>query len=248
MLVGKILQALTPFGVQKFVHSESGITIYGSVTSGGVTFFREINGDGVEEIKAANLNVDLNVPVFVTVPNGDGFDGETYVIDPLGSIVIAEIPDPDVSPLANLATGLVASDKTKIAGDARITINISGLKLGSWINVGSFKFSCTTGQLLIVSAAVTANALIYMYFTSDKGASGTDLDRILPINTNLESASVIEQAFPVDFAAFGIDPSTDVLSGQLTFEISSDAVSSLSKTPSVPLTEGELEYFKIHKR
>lgn len=247
ILIGKVCQALSGgSSIRRFYHEESGVTIFGDVSSGGVTFYRkEIDGTSV----TCAANASTKSTAVIVVPNEEGADGLTYLLPPLTSTPFAEAESPEVSPQANVVTGLidnpVSSEQFGDPKDFLFKLAFSGLKIGKTLNIGSFKLSCTTTQLIIVSTQITALAMTYMYLNSNKGVSVSDQNQIKPNSQGVQAGG--EQSFNVDFASLGIDPSSDLIDGQITLQVNSltEDIGALSKVRATPFDAAELEYFSI---
>lgn len=252
VLIGKICQAVGGGLGKTYTDEASGVTVSGDVSSGGVKFFRS-DASGQSMVYA--FNPDTSSSAAVTVPNESDSSGVTYIIPPTQKIPFAEADSPLVSPLVNVTTGLTGSS-TALAGVDVIKplfkLAFSGLKIGSWVNVGSFRLSCTTTQLLIVSSQITASALTYMWLSSNKGVSASNQNPIPPEKTNILQASAAEgadveteQTFDIDFKSLGFDMNTDILEGQITLEVAGTAqdLVKLCKVASEPLHPAEQEFF-----
>lgn len=113
------------------------------------------------------------------------------------------------------------------------------------MNVGSFRLSCNTTQLIIISSAITANSLTYLWLSSNKGISASNQNPIPPTPTARSVAGDIEQHFNIDFASLGFNMEQDILEGQVTLETGASAedLAKLSKVPSEPLHPAEQEFF-----
>lgn len=248
-LIGKICQALGGgSNAKQYVDKESGVTVSGQVTSGGVTFFRS-DSSGSPLVYAFNPSVDSSA--VVTVPNESDANGVTYVIPPTQKVPFAEADSPLVSPTVNVTTGLTGESTSSLAmvgGKPLFKLAFSGLGIGKWLTVGSFRLSCTTTQLLIVSSQITASTLTYMWLSSNKGISASNQNPIPP-NPPSSSAEGVnteaQQSFNIDFAALGFDMNNDILDGQITLEMNSTVqdLVKLSKTAAEPLHPAELEFF-----
>jgi hypothetical protein len=248
ILIGKICQALSPSKASnKFVHKKSNTVLYGAVESGGITFYRK-EVDGQSTIYAANTSTSSQASI--VVPNGDS-SGLTYVLEPLSSLPFAEAESSTISPTTNVVTGLVDEGSTSYGSMANgkgslLKMAFEGLKAGKSIYIGSFKLSCNTTQLLILSTTLTVLAISYFYFNSNKGVSATS-QNIIPPNAQASADSEGEVSFGIDFKSLGIDPSQDSFDGQVTFEVESSSsgngLSSLSKIASTPFDEAEREFF-----
>jgi hypothetical protein len=188
-------------------------------------------------------------PGNIVVPNEEGADGLTYLLPPLTSTPFAEAESPYVSPQVNVVTGLIDSPTSnELLGDSKdflFKLAFSGLKIGKTLNIGSFKLSCTTTQLIVVSTQITALAMTYMYLNSNKGVSVSNQNQIKPNNLGLQAGG--EQSFNVDFASLGIDPSSDLIDGQITLKVNSltENLRAFSKVRATPFDVAELEYFSI---
>jgi hypothetical protein len=246
ILIGKICQALGGGPNSKvYVDEESGVTVVGEVSSGGVKFFRS---DSSGESVVYAFNPDTSSPVMVTIPNEEDASGVTYIIPSTQKVPIGEVDSPLVSPTLNVTTGptVIPSSSPDMGPKNVIKLSFSGLKLDKLVNVGSFKLSCNTTQLVIVSAAISINTLTYMYLKSDKGVTVSNQNQIPPTPpTATNAVGEVEQRFDIDFASLGIDLSADTIEGQLTLEAdpSGDKLLKLSKMPSEPLHAAEQEFF-----
>lgn len=248
VLIGKICQALGGFSSEKkFTHQATGISITGEVTSGGVTFYRkELNGTSM--IYAANPSTKSYATI--VIPNEGDNGGVTYFLNPLSTIAFAEAESVDISPMVNVTTGLtdnISSFNNSTAGKGSLLkLAFNGLKIGKNLSIGSFKLSCNTTQLIIVSSQISILSLNYLWLESDKGISASSQNTIKP-DESLGGPS--QQTFTIDFMSIGIDPKNDLMDGQITFETNSESsdLSLLSKIPSQPFDAAELEYFSISK-
>lgn len=248
ILIGKICQALGGGPLSKrYVDQESGITVIGAVSSGGVKFFRS-NSDGIPKVYA--FNPDTSSHVMVTIPNGTDTNGVVYVLRPTQKLAVGEVDSPLVPPTVNVTTGPIDAPSASLASEAGLNslfkLAFSGLRIGNTVRVGSFKLSCTTQQLTIVSTEITAVALTYLYVNSDKGVTATSQTHIPPTSqTGMNDVGVIEQHFAIDFASLGIDMTSDTVDGQVTLEAASSGsdLAKLSKVPSEPLHPAEREFF-----
>ncbi|HEY9282999.1 MAG TPA: hypothetical protein VIP46_06060 [Pyrinomonadaceae bacterium] len=243
ILVGKICQALAP-GNKNYVDEKSGVTVGGGVSAGGVTFFRS-NASGSDVVYAYNPSTDSAASV--TVPNESDAQGVWYYLPATEKVAFGEAESALVSPQVNVTTGLLDVPPSSAGGPRQSLLKLAfkGLRMGTKANVGSFTISCTTGQLIILSTALTANAMTYMFVRSDKGVAASNENRVPPNNPPGVASGEIEQRFNIDFAALGIDLNDDTIEGQITLEVASppQALAKLSKAPSEPLHPAEREFF-----
>ncbi|MEQ1485134.1 hypothetical protein [Methyloglobulus sp.] len=248
ILIGKICQALGGGQNNKiYVDEESGVTVIGDVSSGGIKFFRS---DASGNFIVYAFNPDTTSPVMVTIPNVSDASGVTYIVQPTHKVPIGEVDSPLVSPTINVTTGPTDSPVSNIgaagARNSLFKLAFSGLGINNKVTVGSFMLTCTTTQLIIVSTQITATALSYMWFQSNKGVTVSSQNRIPPATTpSINEAGEVEQRFSIDFAALGIDINFDIIDGQVTLEAetSPDVLIKLSKAPSEPLHPSEREFF-----
>lgn len=248
ILIGKVCQALGAGPSSKtYTDTESGLAVTGEVTSGGVTFYRSnVNGQSI----VYGYNKSTSSPAIITIPNETSADGVMYVIAPTEKVPVGEVDSPLVSPVVNVITGPTdappsSSPAPEGGGNSLLKLAFSNLNVGKTVNVGSFRISCNTAQLVIVSTQVTATALTYMYLRSNKGVAASNQNPIPPKSST--STEDVEQHFDVDFAALGIDINNDLIEGQITLEVASTTseLAKLSKVPSEPLHPVEKEFFRL---
>lgn len=251
VLVGKVCQALSPSTARKFHHAKSGISIYGDVQSGGVKFFRKEFG-GQSIVYAANTSSKEVASIVVpNDPNGSG-DGITYFIQPMDKLPIAEVEHPLVSPLTQITTGLVGSDPVSARQPSRplVKLAVSALKLGKAVNVGSFRLEISNAAALTVTtSSLTISAITFFNISTNNGISASSQSVIKVTNTSTKKVgSEVEKSFefPIPFVELGIDPSSDTIDGQITFEVEDTVkdVVRLSHVKSEPLDEAEIAYLQ----
>ncbi len=200
------------------------------------------------------FNADTKSHAMVTVPNEQDTGGVTYVIEPTGKVAFSEADSPLVSPKMEAITGPTDAPASPQAGPGAgslLKLAFTGLQLGKVVNVGSFRISCNTTQLVIISTQLTATALTYMMLNSDKGVSATNLNPIPPKPPgDPRNAGDIELHFDVDFTALGFDMEHDTLSGQVTLATpaTGEQLRRISKAPSQPLHPVEREFFSRLER
>ncbi|MEW6707577.1 MAG: hypothetical protein AB1430_22250 [Pseudomonadota bacterium] len=248
ILVGKICQALGGGGSGKTFHdNETGITVVGDVSAGGVKFFRRTEKDGQSMVYA--FNSDTKADAMVTVPNEHDAGGATFIIEATKAVPFEPADNPLVSPAIEVVAGptdVPPALQTSLGGGSLLKLAFTGLQLGKTVNVGGFRITCNTTQLVVITTQLTATALTYMLLNSDKGVSATNLNPIAPKPPKEHgTAGDIELHFDVDFAALGFDMQNDTLSGQLTLATPTTgaALHKLSKAPSRPLHPVEKEFF-----
>lgn len=245
ILIGKVCQALSPGAAVKYVHTESGETIFGEVNAAGVKFYRK-ESEGKSTIWAFNTSTSSSASI--TVPNSGSDSGLTYMIPPTQTIAFAEAESQAVSPSTNIIVGLTndgapTGDRLGMPNPL-FRLAFSGLKVGNIVNIGSFKLSCTTTQLVVVSTQITATAMTYMHFNSDKGVSITNQSRIVP-EDKVSLGEGGEVRFTIGFNELGINPTVDTISGEATFEVSNSTKALLAQSAVLarPLNEAERAYF-----
>ena len=252
ILIGKICQALVGGqNSKRYVDRESGVTVLGSVSSGGVMFYRS---DSSGELKTYAYNPHPETCATVTIPNELDAVGVMYSIPGAMQVEIGEVDSPNVSPAVNVTTGITkdASKSQDPEGPSKSLAKLafSNLSIGKTVRVGSFTLSCTTAQLTIVTTGFTATAISYLSVRSDKGVSATNENPIKPTSQAGMSAAGsgedVTMHFPIDFASLGFDMNIDTIEGQVTLEAagaSADDLAKLSKVPAKPLHPAEREFF-----
>lgn len=246
IVIGKICQAIGGSLVNKSGDAaQAGVS--GEVSAGGVVFYRS-NVSGPSLIYAYNPNTRSHASV--VVPNEADSGGITYVIAPTEKVPFAEAESPLVSPSTIVTTGLTdvgaSQGANTVAGPSSTLFKLAfnGLKVGNSVNVGSFRLSCTTGQLIIVSSQVTLGAMTYLWLNSNKGVAASNTATI-PKEPTVGNAAAAENEsrYAIDFSALGIDIVNDTVEGQLTVSLDSTTTAqqlrSLSKVASVPLHPAE---------
>lgn len=249
VLIGKICQSLSSSQQAEYSNQEAGMRLYEGVSLGGVTFFRRTSATA-DQIYAYNSNTDFYASV--VVPNENDQGGVLYIIRPTEKVTFGEASSSNVSPDTNVTTGITNSpysDNSELGADppSLLKLSFKDLKIGSWLNIGSFKFSCTTTQLVIVTAGATISAISYLLLRSNKGVSASSQSKIKPDQTGSSTSEgqEITYAFTVNFSELGFDINKDTFEGQITCELplSPEQLVSLSKVESTSLESSEVAFF-----
>lgn len=242
LLVGKICQTVAEIAA---FDEESGIEISDKVQIGDVIYYRS-NKNGAPNIWALNKNTQTHASI--CVPNDHDEGGVNYYVNPASSMMIPELTLPGTAPstivtsgMTNMPTGFASMAG---GGNSIMRLAFKGLTIGKTVSVGSFRVKCNTTQLIVLSSALSINALTYMWLNSDKGASVSLQERLEPSNRSADAAG--ETDFELDFSEFSINPQTDLIEGNLSLEIqaSAEQLEALSAGKSEPLHPFEEAHFR----
>jgi hypothetical protein len=200
------------------------------------------------------LNRNYRQSAIISVPGDDEQSGLTYVIPPNKKIEFSEAYSPNISPMTNITTGLACfnDDQTSdsqnpIIKDSLVRLSFKGLKLGSSVQIGSFKLTCNTRQLLIISTTISINCAYYWHLESTSGSlvEGSG-ERKPQTDQAAENQNTENKEYHFDFGletSAGMELQHNSINGCITLGIPDNQLANLSDKPSLDLSPEEKGYF-----